>query len=143
MFCTEPCLKPRWTLIKLIQNVNWFVHLVQVPRWDAPWLLHQSINLLRLSPRSRIMLPRAINEWVLYPGHGEVLSPVIFGGVCGPHWRGIFSAGSWFFRLILWFGCRDSAMGTWYLVPLVAHLDWPAVIHGVFGTNWFLCEIAH
>ena len=38
------------------------------------------------------MPPPSINETFLYPGHKEVLSPVIFGKIGGPHW--VFSAWS-------------------------------------------------
>ena len=36
------------------------------------------MNFLKLPPWSQIMPPRPINEQVLYPGHKETLSPVIF-----------------------------------------------------------------
>ena len=37
------------------------VHPVQVPRWDAPRWLPQSINLLKLPPRSQIIPSQPIN----------------------------------------------------------------------------------
>ena len=43
--------------------IEWnFTHLIQVSRWDAPRWLPQSINLLKLSPRSKIIPPQPINE---------------------------------------------------------------------------------
>ena len=43
---------------------DWREHHVLVPQWDTPRWLPRSINLLKLSPRSQIILPRPNNDWV-------------------------------------------------------------------------------
>ena len=40
-----------------------FVHPAQVPQWDVPQWVPWLINLLKLSPRSQIMLPQPINKF--------------------------------------------------------------------------------
>ena len=47
-----------------ISKGDWREHHVLVPQWDMPRWLPRSINLLKLSPRSQIILPRPNNDWV-------------------------------------------------------------------------------
>ena len=54
--------------------------VLESPRW-----IPRLINFLKLLPRSQIMSPRPIKEYVFYPGHKEALSLVIFEKIGGPH----------------------------------------------------------
>ena len=60
-------------------------HPVQVSRLDVPRWLPPLIILLEVPARPQIMSPRLINGNVLYHGHKETLSLVIFGKIDNPH----------------------------------------------------------
>ena len=97
-------------LIRVCAQNGQTLHPVEVPRWNVSRWLPRPINFLKLPPRSQILPPRPINEYVFYPSHKETLYPVIFGKIGGPHWNRVFSAWSWVFGLILQLGCRDSVL---------------------------------
>ena len=93
--------KPGLDRIKFIQFL--FIHLVQVPWLNVPWWLPQSINFLK-SPLW------SINEYVLYTGHKETSSPVIFAKFGNPHRNRVFLAWSQVFGLILRLRSRGSVL---------------------------------
>ena len=58
----------------------------------APLVSPVSIILLKVPPRSKIVPPRLINEKVVYRGHKETLSTVIFVKNGGPYSNRVFPA---------------------------------------------------
>ena len=97
-------------LIESVHKTAKLIHPVEVPQWNVSRWLPRPINFLKLPPRSQILPPRPINEYVFYPSHNETLYPVIFGKIGGPHSNRVFSAWSWVFGLILQLGCRNSVL---------------------------------
>ena len=108
-------------------------HPVQVPRCDVPRWLPRSIILLKVPPQSQIMSPQPIKEKVLYPGHKETFSLVIFlknwwsplkyiilGMILGL-WN---NYANWLMRFLF----KSSAMETWHLISLIIHLNLPGFL---------------
>ena len=121
-----------WMCPILLVTVYWLlnkamIHPVQVPWWDVSQWLPRSIILLKSSPRPKIMSPRPINRKIFYPGHIEVLSPVIFGKLLLPTEFEYFisvlglrtSSSTWLLRFCI----VSAVMDSWYLACLT-HLNW-------------------
>ena len=93
-----------------------------MPQW-----LPQLIILLKVPPPSQMMPPWSINKNVFYPSHKDTLSPVIFRKIGDLNWNRIFSAWSWDFGIIPYFGSWDSVLrfprwmrDIWFLLDFLA-----------------------